>query len=68
MPGHSFRLSSKNGFYDFDRGAFTQNRIGAGMEVVPYVVARLYWMRLDEEISDDWEWHPVLGFQLQTSF
>ena len=55
-------------FYTFDRNAFTQNRIGVGMEVVLQVVARLHWIRLDEKISDDWECHPVLGFQLQTSF
>ena len=57
-------------FLNLDRGNFTQNRVGIGLgiPIVPHWVARLYWMRFDEKTPQGWEWHPVLGFQLQTQF
>jgi len=57
-------------FLNFDRGEITQNRfgVGIGVPIVPHAMARLYWMRLDEKRGDRWEWHPVVGVQLQFQF
>jgi len=57
-------------FFNMDGGDFAQNRfgVGIGMPIVPHWVARVYWMRLDEKVGNQWEWHPVFGFQIQAQF
>ncbi|MBI4028322.1 MAG: DUF2490 domain-containing protein [Verrucomicrobia bacterium] len=57
-------------FFNLDKGDFVQNRvgIGIGIPIVPHWLARIYWMRLDERVGDRWEWHPVVGVQIQTQF
>lgn len=57
-------------FVNLDRGELVQNRlsVGVGLPIVPHWMARLYWMRLDEKINDTWEWHPVVGASIETSF
>lgn len=55
---------------DLRAGAFAQNRLGVGLGIplLPHWLARIYAMRLDEKIAGVWEWHPVVGVQVQTQF
>jgi len=57
-------------FYNFQEGQFIQNRVGAGLGVtiVPHWMARVYFMRFDERTMQGWEWHPVLGIQVDAQF
>jgi hypothetical protein len=57
-------------FVDVDHGGFSQNRfgVGIGVPIVPHWMARAYWMRLDEKIQGAWEWHPVVGVQIEAQF
>ncbi|MCC7519122.1 MAG: DUF2490 domain-containing protein [Verrucomicrobiae bacterium] len=55
---------------DLRAGEFVQNRlgIGLGVPIVPHWLARVWWMRFDEKVANAWEWHPVIGVQIQTQF
>lgn len=57
-------------FFNTDEREFVENRfgVGVGVPIVSHWQARLYWMRLDRKTFDGWEWHPVIGFQIQTQF
>ena len=57
-------------FLSCDGGDFIQNRfgIGLGIPLVSHWIARFYWMRFDEKTALGWEWHPVVGVQIQTQF
>lgn len=57
-------------FVDLRAGRFIQNRAGVGLGVplASHWMARLYWMRLDEKFAGGWEWHPVIGVQVQAQF
>ena len=57
-------------FFNLAQGEFVQNRagLGIGVPIVPHWLARVYWMRLDERVGNQWEWHPVVGIQVQTQF
>jgi hypothetical protein len=57
-------------FLNLNETEITENRagIGIGIPIVPHWTAQLYWMRLDEKVGQEWEWHPVIGAQLQLVF
>ncbi len=57
-------------FFNTDEIEITQNRVGLGIgiPIVSHWMGRIYWMRLDEKIASGWEWHPVLGIQIQAQF
>lgn len=57
-------------FYNFQEGQFIQNRagIGVGVPIVPNWMAKVYFMRFDERTMEGWQWHPVLGVQVDAQF
>lgn len=57
-------------FYNIQEGEFIQNRagVGIGVPIVPHWMAKVYFMRFDERTMNGWEWHPVLGIQVDTQF
>ena len=57
-------------FYNFQEGQFIQNRvgIGIGIPIVPHWMASIYFMRFDERTMEGWQWHPVLGVQVNAQF
>jgi hypothetical protein len=57
-------------FLDADAADLTQNRVGIGIGVplISHFMASLYWMRLDEKTDQGWQWHPVLGIQIESKF
>lgn len=57
-------------FYNLDQGDLVENRlgIGLGVPIASHWMARIYFMRDDIKIDGHWEWHPVLGLQIQTQF
>lgn len=56
--------------YNFQAGEFIQNRLGVGIgiPIVPHWMARVYFMRFDERTMQGWQWHPVLGVQVDAQF
>ncbi|MCI0540212.1 MAG: DUF2490 domain-containing protein [Verrucomicrobiales bacterium] len=57
-------------FYNFQEGEFIQNRagVGIGVPIVEHWMAKVYFMRFDERTMNGWEWHPVLGIQVDAQF
>jgi hypothetical protein len=57
-------------FLDLNEVEIVQNRagIGIGYPVVPHWIIQAYFMRLDEKVANEWNWHPVFGIQLLAQF
>lgn len=57
-------------FVHIQNGELTQSRMeaGVGIPIVPHWMARVYFMRFDEKTAEGWQWHPVLGVQVEAQF
>jgi len=57
-------------FFSTSNGQLTENRVGVGLivPIVPHWIGQIYFMRQDVRIFQGWEWHPVLGLQVQLQF